>query len=731
MSANFKESKLIVAMPEYQDDVVAQHIWNQLGKTLRVIEGIYYYKHPIIGSQTGQPPDFCLLPKDYQPIALRSLAVKLEEIDEIENGKWKINGTSIDSPLAELDDFVVALESKFRKERELRRAVDPVAALVFPNISQSQFVGRFPNVSLTLDGRTKLFWKDDKIETIFQSLTKPLTNIQWQLAQAVFQSTSPMNRKQIVSGETSDIIGIAVKLLDRRIALLDEVQHRTTVQIPPGPQRIRGLAGTGKTILLTMRAAYIHQRFPDAKILFTFNTQSLYNQARDLITRFYRDNAETDPNWDNLHIRHAWGSGTRPGVYRDTCQRLALRPWSLMEAKQLDQDDPFSAACHEILKAKIDPIYDFVLADEAQDFPKEFFQLLYRITKPPKKIYWAFDELQSLSAVELPSPEDCFGFDESGNPNVSLSGEYPGPIDKDVVLSKSYRCPLDVLMLAHAIGLGINSTKGCVQMVTDEATWKALGYELESGTIKTDSEVVLIRPLENSPNHMRSVYTGSEDLIEILQHETRDQELRAVAAAIARLVHEQQVPPHQIVVVSLDSARARNFFVQIQLDLKRRGIDSVIPGLVDGSSEFGEEGRVTLSTVYRAKGNEAPVVFIISFDYLFDYVEEVENRNRAFTCISRSKGWIKISGCGEDMTRAREEIAKIRENIPRFKFRFPSLEGDKVRKLGRAETARRRREQQMATTSVDTLLQSDDDALESLSSEQRHKLMEKLRQLKK
>ena len=131
-------------------------------------------------------------------------------------------------------------------------------------------------------------------------------------------------------------------------------------------------------------------------------------------------------------------------------------------------------------------MYDFILIDEAQDFPKEYFRILYALAKgtASKCIYFAYDELQSLSAVQIPTTTELFGSDANGEPLVSLEGEYPGPIDKDFVLHKSYRCPQEVLMTAHAIGLGIYRAKGPVQMLADVSSWRSIGYELVSGTLK-------------------------------------------------------------------------------------------------------------------------------------------------------------------------------------------------------------------------------------------------------
>jgi len=57
-------------------------------------------------------------------------------------------------------------------------------------------------------------------------------------------------------------MGAAIRELDKQVASLDDEQELVALQIAPGPQRIRGLAGTGKTVLLAMRAANIHLQEP-------------------------------------------------------------------------------------------------------------------------------------------------------------------------------------------------------------------------------------------------------------------------------------------------------------------------------------------------------------------------------------------------------------------------------------------------------------------------------------
>jgi superfamily I DNA and RNA helicase len=162
----------------------------------------------------------------------------------------------------------------------------------------------------------------------------------------------------------------------------------------------------------------------------------------------------------------------------------------------------------------------------------------------------------------------------------------------------------------------------------------------------------------------------------------------------------------------------------LQASLWALGIASTIPGIVDGQAEFAEPGKITLATVYRAKGNEAPVVYIISFDSLFDYVEEIRNRNRAFTSISRSKAWVTISGIGAQMAAAEKEIAEIRKRLPRFEFEFPDM--GKIRKLDASETTRRKKEVKRAQSWAARLNEIDVEAIRKLDADLLKQLKSKL-----
>lgn len=97
-----------------------------------------------------------------------------------------------------------------------------------------------------------------------------------------------------------------------------------------------------------------------------------------------------------------------------------------------------------------------------------------------------------------------------------------------------------------------------------------------------------------------------------------------------------------------------------------------------------------------------------------------KGRNRAFTSISRSKGWCRISGVGTKMDRAIEEIKQTLKNIPKFIFSFP--DPVKILKyLSQEEYAKMLREKGIAAKAIDDLLALEDPSM-ALTEEQKNEL---------
>jgi superfamily I DNA and RNA helicase len=717
----------VATVTTYSTDTATKTVWSWFEPLVRETEGLTYYRAPLVGA-AGEPiADLTIFSDRYQPIVIKVADWTLDEITEGENDQWIItrNGQTfhIPSPFIEIDEFRHRLQEKLDRERRIRGSFQVKGYVALPMVNAADFYVKF-------GGQQDLIWGNDDARSALKTISTHLSPDDFRLALSAVQGARPLNNRYAGPPPTIMVrISDAIHFLERNIAILDKEQIKVAHQVPPGPQRIRGLAGTGKTVLLAMKAANLHARHRDKHILYTFHTQSLYNHVRYLISQFYRDITQgLDPDWDLLHIRHAWGGKQKDGVYSDLCKRVNVQPITFLSARLIDSDSPFDACCKHALSLNPEPQYDFILIDEAQDFPSTFFSLSWVLCRPllpdptSRPIYWAYDELQTLSNLAIPDVIGQFGKNENGEPNVSLEGDpYPGEIEKDFILHRSYRCPHLTLMVAHGIGLGIKNSSGPVQMLADADSWRSIGYVVESD-LTPGQDAILYRPEQNSPNPLSTLATPIQPLLKHLAFQDRYEELKWVAESIEDDIRKQGVRPEQILVISLDARRSRQDLLHLQTELTGRKIASTLPGLVEGSSEFMEAGRVTLATVFRAKGNEAPMVYIVAAEKLYDYVNEVGNRNKVFTAVSRSKGWVRITGVGQGMQRLGLEIENIQSDFPRFRFKFPEM--GKIRKLD-AETAFRKREFRRAKEAARNLNEVDVAAIVGLDEATQRSLIER------
>lgn len=465
--------------------------------------------------------------------------------------------------------------------------------------------------------------------------------------------------------------------LENEVSNFDVEQRRIAISLINGPQRIRGLAGSGKTVVLAMKAAHIHLQHPDKKILFTFYTKSLYGLIRESIARFYRHFAGDEPNWDYIDVLHSWGGRSIDGVCFNACLENTIASMTFSEAKALDSKDPFKEVCKHIGKHYVEPKYDYILIDEAQDLPNEFFQLCYKLANGEhgreKNIVWAYDDLQSIFHVYQRTPEELFGNDENDNPRIDLlqfSAELAPGQSNDLVLYKCYRNPLEVLVTAHALGFAIYADEP-VQTLENKEHWLDVGYSVEGDKDLVVGETVTVtRDRENSP---LSIYKH-QDVSEIIKCHLADGiegEIDWVVEYIFAALSEG-VKPHDILVISLDDRYAKSYFSRISYLLIQEGIRS--NNLLTSNSAappFMLDDMVTLSTVHRAKGNEAALVFVLGVDAIYPNRKTRNARNRLFTAFTRTRAWLRVSGVGDRAQFFFNEIERSIENSPSLIFEVP------------------------------------------------------------
>lgn len=509
--------------------------------------------------------------------------------------------------------------------------------------------------------------------------------------QAALQRVSTIKPiKKRANVERAASRGAIMQKIEKEIANLDQWQKRAAIESPEGPQRIRGLAGSGKTVVVALKAAYLHAQYPDWIIAVTFHTRALYQHLMDLIRRFSFEHINDEPNWDNLRVMHAWGSTDRDGVYTEIARHCEVTPQDFLSGKsRYGMSDAFRGVCAELLSTTanntVKPIYDAVLIDEAQDLPPTFFQLVYRFTHHPKRIIWAYDELQRLSETSMPSTEELFGTDDRGDPVIRLSSDEGQP-SQDVILPVCYRNTPWALTLAHALGFGIYRNGGLVQHFDEPGIWVEIGYRVTHGELVAGKQVTLERAKGSYPAYFKELL-DSKDAIITMVFKDEIEQAEWVAEAIKKNLEDDELDHDDILVILPDAYTARKRYATLMEALSRRGLDAHLAGVTSSRDEIFMKQSIALANIYRSKGNEAPMVYVLGCQHCYSGHELITLRNILFTSITRCRGWVRLCGWGPLMKKLAEEIDAVRENEFSLSFEVPTAdELEKIRMIHRDRT---------------------------------------------
>lgn len=626
------------------------------------LEGTLYIGYPIIGTPEGSFPIDALLVSQNKGLVLFSV----------------VEGRTLPDYAEAQDEGFNKMQAKLLQHQTLirkRQLLVNIHTVTFaPAITQLDGDEEHPlcnadNLVSTIEAL------DNFDPTVFPSLV------------SVIQAISTLRRgrkKRDIHNINSR--GTKIKALEDSIANLDSQQSAAVVETYEGVQRIRGLAGCGKTIVLALKVAYLHARHPDWFIAVTFNTRSLKKQFENLITTFVLEQANEEPDWDKIRILNAWGAPggiDRTGIYYEFCRDHGIEYLDFGTAKnRFGSDRAFESACDIALQSikQFIPKYDAVLVDEAQDFSPNFLLLCYEYLKDPKRLVYAYDELQNLGNRSLPPAEEIFGKNTDGTARVVIQPPEAGKPKQDIILDICYRNSRPVLSTAHALGFGVYRDKGLVQIFENKDLWFDIGYQEDNGEIKDGELVTLTRTKKSSPEFLEQ-HSSPDDLIQFKVFDTLIAQTAWLVAEIQRNLTEDELIPEDIVVINPDPLTTKDAVGEARRKLMQMGINSNLAGVTTIPDVFTEPGSVTFTGIFRAKGNEAAMVYVINAQdcYGAPLPRNVARvRNRLFTAITRSKAWVRVIGVGKSMSALKSEFEMTKAENFALHFRYPSEEERKT-----------------------------------------------------
>lgn len=642
---------------------VTTDVLEQSLQVLQDIQGEVFTGYPLVATPDGKYSIDATLVSPSKGIVLFDL----------------IEGPGVGDYAERQDDLANKIEARLKLHRELvkgRQLVVPLSVISFaPGIAnvEAAAVEGYPLVNEhgLAAALNELNWlkSNDDLYRMTLSAIESLSSIR-----------KSRSKREV---HREDSRGAKLKRLEDSIATLDHRQNKAVIETVDGVQRIRGLAGSGKTIVLALKAAYLHTQHPDWRIAVTFHTRSLKGQFRRLINNFCIEQSGEEPDWTKIRVINAWGApggDARDGVYYEYCRATGTEFFDFRSASNKfgGSERAFDGACQAALTNVSDAtlLYDVILADEAQDFPPSFLKLCYSMLKPPKRLVYAYDELQNLSGTSLPPSEEIFGNDEHGQPLVTFGDDRRR---RDVILQKCYRNSRPVLVSAHGLGFGIyrdapqGAETGLVQIFDYPALWEEIGYKVQEGQLAKGQHVVLERTAETSPRFLEE-HSDIDDLVQFISFDDEAQQNEWLIQQIKRNLQEDELRHDDIIVIHSDPRTARGSTGPIRRQLFEAGVQTHLAGVDTDADVFfrTDTPSVTFTGIYRAKGNEAGMVYVINAqDCNGTGAGLASLRNRLFTAITRSKAWVRVIGYGSRMQGLIDEYEALKHHGFVLDFNYP------------------------------------------------------------
>lgn len=647
--------KVLGRIEDSQKNIIAQEFIQAFSKKYPSVRGELYLGYPIYIDE----------------IANRQTCVDIALISHI--GVYIINiltNTVTDYGQIQ-DDIYAKVESKFKKQPFLfrrRKLVFEFSAVTY-SIPQAHYIEGYPlvtNVEELLN-----FIEETKEDAVFPDdlYEKILSGIQ-----EAYGINIHRERGNVSEGTKA----YAISQMSSMIEKYDSRQMEAILSDTSGIQRIRGMAGSGKTIVLARKAVELHTAHPDWDIVVTYSTRTLKDQLISLIGRFYAaKNDGAKYNDTKLKVMQSWGSATSKGVYYEICLRHGIEPKNVSEAKRKygNQANIFSKVCGEVLSTvkEFTKMYDCILIDEAQDFDKNYLQLCLKVLDSNKRLVYAYDELQKLNEEAMPDPMQIFG----------------QAIDHDTPLTVCYRNQGRAIVTAHAMGMGLYRKDGLLQLPGSSSVWEAIGY-ISDTPIEEGKPVTLYRTKETSPELLK---VDPDDIIRFLGYDSSNAMYEALLDMIQDDLVTNELLPRDLMIIDMDTFdynKNRQIltglqFAQNYFDGEGRRVHNdpkyafkIHAAGAANPEDFFRDDSVVYSSIRRAKGNETFVVYIVNAQKCVNSLRRRSDRNGLFTAITRSKGWVRVLGYGEDMDALAQEFEEIKKHDYKLHFdEYPDKETQK------------------------------------------------------
>ncbi|SLK35682.1 UvrD/REP helicase [Mycobacteroides abscessus subsp. abscessus] len=600
---------------------------------------IVYYEPEILGKR----PDFVIIGPDLGLIVLEVKDYTKTTLVQINHDDWIIVSTKgeqarVKSPLKQARDNMFHVVDTLKKDRNLIHTAGKYQmqlkfpygyGAVFTRMYQKDFIGEGiysvidPNLSLTrdeIDPEKESFTEENLVEKITNMFVVPYrlrNNLNIYDINAIRYHLFPEVR---ISAEFKAPVPYQDQLLLslHDIKAMDLHQENLAKQIGDKNRLIRGVAGSGKTLILASRAKLLLKEHPDWKILILCYNISLSQNIKQIIRHMLKEpDSLFDFDFTNKdeEVEDALIQSQNNLIVRN------FHEWLKFDLKINEKQIPTIIEKLE-KKETILPMYDAILIDEGQDFEADWLSLVSKLLN---------EKTQSLLLVE-DRAQTIYNRKRSYVKDTGLNFQ-----GRSKILTINYRNTAQIVKFAWDF-------------------YQKHSF-LKNKVISREHEGEVIAP--------QSTRRKGPDAA-IIKADSFWKEMRIVAKQIQKLHKEKKIPYSEMLILyRVKRTHKLNIIDIIQQSLQKEAIPNYwITENEQTKRNFEvEEESVKISTIESSKGLDFQVVFIVNVDNMPFPLEEDKEREVSLLYIgmTRAKQYLCLSYSGEsEFTHYFEEL-KIQE----------------------------------------------------------------------
>lgn len=550
---------------------------------------VVWYEPRLKTRSIALKPDFILWGND---VGLICVEVKDWDLDGIR--EWNDseiifkNGSTKRNPVQQVYDYVNAAMSELKKHRELL-SIDPSKKgklkfpcsflVALPNISKSEFEKR---VGKAIDTSRFIFSED--VLLFEKPDSKHLVNTLESKAR-LFKFTK-LSEKEIDILRSVIFPRVNVKPLSNELAVLDREQEIEALKIGTGHRIIRGVAGSGKTLLVVYRAKLLKSLYPQYKILILCYNFTLRNYIRKKLEEIMPDLDFDSAGIDIYHFHDFAYNVIRNQITNGNKIISSIGSQSDWNKYQEELGNILNEGMRT-MQIK-ENMYDAILVDECQDLTTEYLRFITHIlNKDSNHLLIAIDPAQNLYGGKISWK--------------SIGVQAKGRVK---TLKRTYRNTKQILEFAH------NFLPDTVEKLSVD-----------------DTELTLFPEL--------AVRTG--DRPELIGFENQSDLIRYILDKIIEA--RNRLGSFSSICLAFQSSKNISYYNSLLAELK----DKKIPfsEIVSKQSKLDfdiTKDEVKLMTIHGVKGYEFDTVFLIGLDSL-----KIPNQERLiFVGITRAANFLYI-----------------------------------------------------------------------------------------